>query len=228
MRVQFSDEEKIKYFDEIVELFYQKNFGQTSKTDFELLMFSFYLDTLIKSNQREDGTVNYVACSDYRISQDLGITAQKVRNLKVKKQLIYPIEYSWQKALAGLTKFARYDRSTGLIALNIPDPNLYLAIENHIEEQGGYVEIQLNRKLLKTRVEYYVELLASGEGKEAEEVIKRIKKEIKSDEKKYSIDNVSLGKMLEDSGIAITTILSNVVSMAPIGNYIIEAFKFLI
>lgn len=228
MRVQFSDEEKIKYFDEIVELFYQKNFGQTSKTDFELLMFSFYLDTLIKSNQREDGTINYVACSDYRISQDLGITAQKVRNLKVKKQLIYPIEYSWQKALAGLTKFARYDRSTGLIALNIPDPNLYLAIENHIEEQGGYVEIQLNRKLLKTRVEYYVELLASGEGKEAEEVIKRIKKEIKSDEKKYSIDNVSLGKMLEDSGIAITTILSNVVSMAPIGNYIIEAFKFLI
>lgn len=91
--------------------------------------------------------------------------------------------------MAGLTKFARYDRSTGLIALNIPDPNLYLAIENHIEEQGGYVEIQLNRKLLKTRVEYYVELLASGEGKEAEEVIKRIKKEIKSDEKKYSIDN---------------------------------------
>lgn len=227
MKIQFTDEEKIKYFDEIAKRFYDTNFGQISKADFELLMFHFYIETLIKANQK-DGTLDYNACSDYKISHDLGITPQRVRTLKVKKQLIYPVKFNWQDALIGLTKFVRYDKATGLVALNIPDPNLYLAIQNYIEEEGGYIEVQLNSKLLKTRVEYYVQMLVSSSESEIRDIVKQIKETIKKEEQKYSVDDVPLGKLLMDSGLNISTILSNVISMAPIGSRIAEAFKFLL
>lgn len=109
--VSFTKEEKVKLFDKIADRFYNANFGQMSKSDIELLMFNFYIEKMVSDSKRPDGTVDYRKCSDYKISKDLGITQQKVRNLKVKNQLIHPIQYDWRRALARLTENARYDKT---------------------------------------------------------------------------------------------------------------------
>lgn len=52
---------------------------------------------------------------------------------------------------------------SGQKIVNISDPNLYLDIQNFIEEKGVVVEKQLNSKLLQIRAEYYIDLVISLE-----------------------------------------------------------------
>ena len=101
-------------FDEIACHFYSHNFGQTSKTDLDLLMFHFYYEKMRSIFTDSEGGLDYTQCSDYKISKELRITQQRVRNLKVKNQLIYPPEeeLDWIKEFAKLTKNARYDHVT--------------------------------------------------------------------------------------------------------------------
>lgn len=65
----FSDFNKASAFDRIAELFYDRNFSSSSKSEIELLMFSFYMDAVIRANQRADGVIDYVKCSDYEIAK---------------------------------------------------------------------------------------------------------------------------------------------------------------
>ncbi len=217
----FTSEEKIEMFDEIAAHFYECNFGSISKADMELLMFRFYLDKLTKQCSNEDGTIDYSACSDYKISKALGITQQRVRSLKVKKQLIYPVEYSWEKALASLTKNARYDKDTKKVTINIPDPNLYLELQNYLEDSGAYVEKQLNSKLLVIRAEYYLELVIKMEGAASqEEVIKELKKFFKDNDKEDVFDEQHIGKSVMDAALDITSLANNIYSLISPANYI--------
>lgn len=142
-------EEKAKLFDCIVDEYYNVNFGHFSKSQIDLLMFSIYLDKLIDTGQNFD---------DYTISKQLGILQSTVRQLKKKKQLIYPRNYKWYESFLEYSKNAVFDNS-GRIVISIPDPNVYLELQHAIEELGGYVEIQLNSKLLKIPPGYYIELL---------------------------------------------------------------------
>ena len=220
--ISFNDEEKIELFDEIVSHFYNSNFGQLSKSDMELMMFNIYIKKLISDNRNSDGTIDYKKCSDYKISQDLGITQQKVRNLKVKNQLINPIDYDWKAALAKLTENARYDRSTGKIVINIPDPNLFIEIQNFIEDQGAYVEKQLNSKILQLRVEYYIDLIVSLEPEVTrKKIIAELKKQIKAegkDDKLFEDNNI--GKSLLETTANITTVVANISSLVSPENLI--------
>lgn len=210
--VSFNDEEKIELFDEIISHFYNANFGQLSKSDIELMMFNIYIKKLISENRNTDGTIDYKECSDYKISQELGITQQKVRNLKIKNQLVNPIDYDWKAALAKLTENARYDRLTGKIAINIPDPNLFIEIQNFIEDHGAYVEKQLNSKILQLRVEYYIDLIVSLEPDASrKKIIKELKKIFKDEGKEDSIfDERNIGKSLMDATVNVTTIAANI------------------
>ena len=188
--IEFSNEEKCKYFDEIVKHFYQKNFGSLSKTDMDILMFHIYIEHLIGEIciDNDDNTIDYTLCSDYVISRQLGITQQRVRYLKVRSELAYPIKYEWKKSLATLTKHARYDKNTKMITLNIPDPNLYLEIRNFIESRGDYVEVTLNNKILRLRVEYYIGLLLElDENINRKDVIKQLRDKFSQD-KKQNVD----------------------------------------
>ncbi len=213
-QVFFTPEEKINFFDEIASHFYECNFGSISKADMELLMFHFYLDKLILQNRNEDGTIDYRNCSDYKISKTLGITQQRVRNLKVKKQLIYPTEYKWEDALAGLTKNARYDKDTRKVTISIPDPNLYLEIQNYLEDCGAYVEKQLNSKLLVIRAEYYIDLVIRLEDEESrEKVIREMRKFFRENDKEDVFDEKQLGKSLMNAALDITTLAANISSL---------------
>lgn len=224
--VRFTPEEKIRCFDEIASHFYESNFGQTSKSDIELLMFKFYIENMISVNTSKDGTIDYNQCSDYKISKDLGITQQRVRNLKVKKQLVYPIDYDWKKALAKLTENARYEPNTKKVILNIPDPNLFLEIQNFIEEHGAYIEKQLNSKILQLRAEYYIDLIVLLESeKKRKEIIKSLKKDFIDQGKDDAVFNEkNIGKSLIEGAVNITMVAANISSFLSPGNCVGKAF----
>ena len=219
---EFSDDEKIKMFDTIASKYFEANFGQTSKADIELLMFHFYIEKMISNNTDETGIIDFNACSDYKISKDLGITQQRVRNLKIKNQLVYPVEFDWEKALATLVKNARYDKASSKIVLHIPDPNLYLEIQNFIEEKGAFVEKQLNTKVLQLRAEYFIDLVVSLEPENSrKEIIKRLKKSFKDEGKdEKAFNEKCIGKSLLDMAINISTVVANVSSCISPSNFV--------
>lgn len=228
--VSFDDEEKRENFDFIAKQFYESNFGRMTKSDFELMMFNFYIKKLININKNSDGTIDYSKCSDYKISKDLGITQQKVRNLKVKNQLINPIEYDWKRALASLTENARYDSVKRKIILNIPDPNLYLEIQNFIEEQGAFIEKQLNSKILQIRIEYYIALIVSlEEESNQKKIIRELKNQLKSNNNSEKIfDEKDIGRSLITAATDICTVISSIAPFISNGKIILNALKHLI
>lgn len=227
--VKFENEDKIKYFDELCKMFYERNFGQSSKSEIELKMFHFYMENLMK-NKAKDNVVDNSMISDYRISQVLGITQQRIRNLKIKEQLVYPREFDWKSAFSDSLKRATYDEQSKKIILNIKDPNLYIEIENYIEEKGLFIEKQLNRKLLQIRVEYFLELVISFEDeKSKKQIIKELKKEFKKHIKDNSIfDEKHIGKTLKDCTIDVTSILANIHSLFASQNLVAQALILLL
>ncbi len=224
--ISFTDEEKINAFDEIASCFYEKNFGQMTKADIELMMFHFYLEKKVFENTASDGTLDYNECSDYKISKELGITQQRVRNLKVRKQLVYPIEFTWETAFAGLIKNARYDYTSKKVIINIPDPNLYLEIQNYLEEKGSYIEKQLNSKVMKFRVEYFIDLCLLSEPEENKKrIIKSIRSQLKeSDKNDYKLIEKDIGKSLIKSSIDLAIFLNSTSHLLSGDNQIAQAF----
>lgn len=227
---KFTQEEKIEYFEEIASHFYNVNFGQFSKPDMELLMFSFYIKKKVEENKNEDGTVDYGKISDYIISKELGITQQRVTSLKKKCQLIYPIEFDWKKALANLIKNARYDSVTRKITLNIPDPNLAIEINNFIETKGAYFEKQLNSKILQIRVEYFIELMLELEGEETrKKIIKELKEQFSSTNKEeHMFDEKHIGKSLIKGVVDISSIAAGITNVLSPSNLIGKALMSLL
>ena len=90
----FPDCKKAEAFDQISEMFYNRNFSSASKAEIELQMFSIYMDATIDlCRNEEDNTIDYNACSDYEMGKALGISQERIRTLKVKKQARYPKEF---------------------------------------------------------------------------------------------------------------------------------------
>lgn len=222
---EFSETEKAEKFDEIAKKYYDRNFGQTTKAEIDLLMFKFYYDKLLECSKKADGSIDYLKCSDYEISKELGITQQRVRNWKVKKQLVFPQEINWEDELAKLTTHARYDSETKKITIGIPDPNLFLEIQNYIEGQGGYIETQLNSKILQIRAEYFLALALCAENeKSKEEIVREIKKKIQKDNKEQAVfDEKNIGKSLLKAGLSTASIVNEISSLFSPGNILIQA-----
>ena len=222
--IQFSDEEKIMMFDKIADEFYNSNFGSLSKSEMELMMFDFYIKKMMSDCRSDDDTFDYSLCSDYKISKDLGITQQRVRNLKVKNQLVNPIEFDWKLSFAKLIKNAVFDGNK--VIISIPDPNLYYEIQNFIEEQGAYIEKTLNSKHLVIRTAYFVDLILSVEPeRNKNEIVKMIKKDYKEqckDDKPF--DDKNIGKSLISGAVNVTAVLANISSLISPNN---EIFKML-
>ena len=129
-------------------LVFSKRFGSLTKTDYETLMFSIYLDLL-------DRPVR-----DYDISQELGIVESKVRTLRVRSQLLYPRELDWKKELANALNHGHYEESNHTITIVLEDPSVQNLLRNEIEKAYGVVNFSLNPKHLSLPVEGYL-LLAS-------------------------------------------------------------------
>ena len=167
-----TDKEKAEAFDKLASEYYFMNFGMMGKSNIDVLMFSIYIEQILKKN----GTAVFKNYSDYSLSKYLGITQSKISNLKVKKELLYPYEdFDWKSSFASITKNAVYE--DGKIKLLIPDKNLFIELKNAIEENGGFIEIQLTSNLLQVRLPFFVDLLlAVSDESDRESIIKDLKK----------------------------------------------------
>lgn len=184
-------EKKAQAFDMIAEKYYFSNFGMTSKADVDVLMFSLYIEQILSQ-----GNVDFTEYSDYTLSKLLGITQSRVSNLKVKKELQYPyVNFDWKKSFLKICEKATY--SDGKIKLNIPDKNLFLEIQNAIEEKGGFVEIQLNSKLLQVKLAYFLDLfLLVDDSVDRKEILRKIKQEKNDSDEKY-VEGKTFSEILE-------------------------------
>ena len=191
----FENADKAALFDKIAEQFYAGNFGRMTKSDFETLMFSIYIEQILKN-----GDKNFSAYSDYKLAKELGITQSKVSSLKVRKQLQYPYEYDWRESLASVSNRARYE--SGKIKIQIPDINLYYDIKNAIEEKGGFIDVSLTRSLLVVSPEYFLDLLdAISDECDREQLRKCIRDEYrKHGQDKNYIEEEPIGKQLKKFG----------------------------
>lgn len=165
---------KAKAFDKIAERYYLGNFGTMQKSDFEVLLFSIYLEQIL--DKKEEDMNSY---SDYELSKKLGITQDKIRNLKVKKELKYPYEkFKWKESFKRVCEDARFEN--GKFEIDVRDPNLYIELKNQIERDGGYVDVTLNKTLLKVAPYYYINLIMCVmDEPDREKIIKSFNQSIK-------------------------------------------------
>ena len=218
----FDDEAKIKAFDEIAKLYYEHNFGSTSKSDIDLLMFHLYVSRLADYG------------SDYAVSNQLGITQQRIQGLRIKRKLKYmPSQnFDWKVVFAEiLGSKGNYDEKTRRVSVLIKDPNLYIEIENFLENELGYfADYTLNRKILQLRVEYCLELLlkAVGEENDGERKVNEIVDKLKQRSGNDSLDPKHLGRDLLGYAVDVSTVLANIAEIASPGNPILGALKKLL
>ena len=165
--LSFSTDEKVKAFDRMAECFLNNNFGSVSKSDLELIFFSVLMEHL---------QANHLPADDYTISNILGITQQRVRNLKIKNQLRNQYAYDWKAELVRLTKNARYSDDDRYITISLDNPILMIEIQHFIEDKGGMVDFALNPKLLKMPTcDFAVLLLEVGIAKDEKAVWKLLR-----------------------------------------------------
>ena len=149
---------------------YSRRFGTFTKSDYEILMFTAYLDSLEQDVR------------DYDISIALGITESKVRSLRLRSQLLYPREIKWQEELGKLISKGHYDAVTKTVTMTFEDPSVQALIKNKIESEFGSVGKTLNAKQLVLPIESFVILAAYADGnreKTLKELNKKMKKELK-------------------------------------------------
>ena len=196
-----SEKEKANAFDQIAEQYYMCNFGSISKADFDVLMFSIYLDRILENSEADLNSY-----SDYKLSKLLGITQSRISSLKVKKELKYPYAgFDWKQSFLRLSENARYEN--GKIKINIPDKNLYIEIKNFIESDGGFVETQLSPSLLQISPEFYLDLIFEMVDDDEKP---QIREAMEYELKKWKIDpsdfgEKSIGTILKESAIDNTS-----------------------
>lgn len=208
----FDDTQKVAAFNRIAENYYNHNFGRMNKGDFDLLMFAVLMDRMIEE-YTEDGALNYSMCSDYQLSNMLGITQARISNLKVRHKLVYGTSFEWEKSFTKLLDNARLEN--GKVIISIPDPNLFLEIQEFLERNGAYVETQLNHKLLKIRAEYFIDLIAATENEETRgKIIKEYKAVFKKTGKDdNAFDENHMGKSLISASANLISVLANISSI---------------
>lgn len=143
-----------------VNLFSNK-FNTFTKSDFELLMFTAYLDSCSKPIR------------DYDISIALGMPETKVRNLRLKSQLVYPKNLLWKEELAECIKHGSYDKGSKLVTVTFEDPSVKALVKNEIEKQFGTVNLSFNNKQLVMPVDSFV-ILAVFTDDKPEQALKNL------------------------------------------------------
>ena len=234
--MNWTDEEKSKLTNWINNNYLNnQNFGSVSKSDFELFLFSLYLDHLI------DGEKIY---DDYTIGKQLGITISRVRSLKEKKELKYHRDdYYWVVSFIACIENARYDETTHLVKVNIPDVNVIKDVRYFLEKNGWYDEYQLNPKLFQCRADIFIEMcniLPDHNGNEerytiTEEVREKLQEiaSYSSNEKEKAaivkiISGVAKEGMKELALTASKEVLSAVLAAIPFGSMAQTAINFMI
>lgn len=183
---------------------FTKRFGSFSKTDYEVLMFTVYLDSLPK-----DKTV-----FDYQISQELGITETKVRSLRIKSQLLYPKKIDWEGALALGIQHGRYSTVDNMITITIEDPSCLNRIRYEIESAYGTLDLTNYQKQLKLPIESVIALALKIDSESEKDILERLNSEWKKQDKyNQRITRESLGKRIFKGCRSVVDILSETIAL---------------
>lgn len=178
------DGDSIRKRIEEAELF-TRRFGSFNKTDYEVLMFTIYLDSLPVDKQ----------IFDYIISKDLGITETKVRSLRIKSQLLYPKELDWKGILSKAIKNGRYSEVDNMITISIEDPSCLNRVRFEVEAAYGTVDLTNNKKQLKLPIESVISLALEIDSESEKDILTRLNEEWKKQNKQHKqISRESLGK----------------------------------
>ncbi len=219
--MEFTDQEKIDLFDKIAAAYFNRNFGSMSKSDFETLLFSKYVEHLIRHDLPFD---------DYSVSKTLGITQARIRSLKERKELKYPYpEFNWRESFAREVRNAKYDETDHYVKIIIQDINVMNEVRHFVEEKGWYDECSLNKKLLKIPLACFVDICIEDESISellSNDVKKKLKRIAQSDNevqeflKDFTKDGLKSFLMHAGKGA-----LSVVLSLIPFGGVAGIAFK---
>ena len=184
--IKLKEEEKIKLADEICKNYFDRNFGTLSKSDFETLIFSKYIEHLQNSGE---------TIKDFKISKELGITQSKARSLRERKELKYPSKnFNWKKEIEKELKNAKYDEKNHSVQIIIEDVNAMNEVRNYIEENGWYNEVTLNKKLLTLPIACYIDIFVNQDEFESAVNINELKKSLK----KYENDDDNVIEFLSN------------------------------
>ncbi len=193
---------------------FTKRFGSFNKSDYEVLMFTVFLDSVEKDIR------------DYDISIALGIPESKVRLLRVKSQLQYPREIHWVEQLTTALEHGFYD--DGMITITIENPSARNRIRYEVESKFGTVNLSLNSKQLVLPVESFLLLAACAE-EDTKSVLKKLNKQIESNEEikgKIQKENVRVRLFRNVSNMG--ELLQSILTVYTYGRPIIEAIIQLI
>lgn len=205
-------ESKATAFDKIAEQYYAGNFGRMSKADIETLLFSIYIEQILKKSEED-----FFTYSDFRLAKELGLAQSKISNLKVKKQLQYPYNFNWRKSFARVSDNVQYEN--GKIKIHIHDINLYYEIKNAVEENGGYIEVTLTPKLLLISPSYFLDLLVVVTEEENRDALRKMLRQRlrQSSKDKEYIEAVPFGKQVATLGKEVTLNLIETIATEKIG-----------
>ena len=148
-----------------------QNFGTLSKSEFDLLVFHYFLLEL------KAGTGDaYV--SDYEIGKRLGLTIQRVRSLREREALKFGFVGDWRQPFKDCLKLAHCD-AKGNIKIPIPDVNVIKEVRNYLEEHGLYDDFQLNPKVFQCELHVLVaiclDLMTQGQDFLGKQVIDELR-----------------------------------------------------
>ena len=123
----------------------KRNFGTLSKSEFDLMVFHYYL----LDKQSQVGS-RYV--TDYEIGSDLGLTIQRVRSLREREALKWEFRGNWRDSFLDCLKFAHCDEKRN-VKIPVPDVNVMKEIRNFIETAGLIDDYQLNPKVFQCNLD---------------------------------------------------------------------------
>ena len=124
----------------------KQNFGTLSKSEFDLLVFHYYL-----LNKQVNVGGQYV--SDYDIGRELGLTIQRVRSLREREALKWRSQEDWKAKFLECLKHARYDEKSDAVKIPVLDVNVIKEVRNFIEMVGLIDDYQLNPKVFQCNLD---------------------------------------------------------------------------
>lgn len=220
--VNFSTEEKNKFFEWLNENYFNKNFGSVSKADFETYLFSLYYE-----NKLNQVGKHRIMIDDYSIGQELGLTNSRVRSFKERKQLKYPIvDYLWKRDIVEYMNNAHFDEKKDLIKFSIPDVNVLKDLRHFVEVHGWYDEYQLNTKLFQCNLNTFINLCKAIDDEninnEDKDKLKNLAQKYSKEEEKNVIELFKNGEykngLLELAKISANELSDGIVNCLPFGN----------
>ena len=134
-----------EFLTDIKEQCLKRNFGTLLKSEFDLLVFHYYL---LEKQAKFAG--KYV--SDYEIGRDLGLTIQRVRSLREREVFMREPNDDWKDDFLECLSNARCEANRE-VKIPVPDVNVMKEVRNYFEAQGLYDEYHQNPKVFMCKLD---------------------------------------------------------------------------